>query len=302
MFAFQRHHDYQLTIPTLPVGGLTDLPLQLDSDAPFALRLIRTRNLPAESGFMFQTPTKQFQSSDFRTDRYFPQFPGDFSTPSRGAEVRPPMVYPINSQIVVNVANNTGEPITNARLLFRGSKLYAPGSIQLPTYPARLSGLPFSYQVPVLNVGLAGSGTETRRDNQLRVRQDADFVYRYGAADPFTQTFQGGPTPFGYSVNSGTGINGANYDEIFVQLKDEAKQPYSNEPIHINDLFGQGTPSVLEVAGANDNQILFFPGLLTPEIYIEREHSLYFDVFRQDTTGFPVNLFFRFQGMKVYPQ
>jgi hypothetical protein len=311
MLVYQRHHDYQLTIPTLPPGGLNDLPLQLDSDAPFALRLVKSRNIPAESGFMFQTPTKQFQSSTYRTDRYVPQAAGQFSQPSRGAEVRPPMVYPVSSQIICNVANNTGETITNARLLFRGSKLYAPGALQFPTYPARLQGLPFTYQVPVFNVPLTG---EPLRDNQLRIRQDADFAFRYGVCDPFFQTVAGGPTPPGYSINSPGGEWGANFTEVYVQLKDEARQPYSNEPIHVNDLFGQGRPSSFianqQTAGANDDQVLFFPGLFTPEIYIQREHSLYFDVYRNDVavpdnpplSGWPVNLYFRFQGMKVIPR
>jgi hypothetical protein len=299
--AFQRHHDYQLTIPSLPPGGLSDVPLQLDSDAPFALRLVKTRNIPAESGFMFQNPKKQFQSNGFRTDRTYPSFPGNFSQPSHGAIVRPPMVYPVNSQILVNVANTTGETITNARLIFRGSKLYAPGAMVFPEYPPRLAGLPFSYQVPVLQVGLAGTESASRRDNQLRIRQDADFAFRYGVCDPFAVQIEGGPTPFGVIPgNANSVLQGPNFTELYVQLKDESRKPYSNEPIHIDDLLGQGLPSVLDVAGADNDGVLFFPGLFTPEILIEKEHSLYFDIFRMDTTGFPVDLYFRFQGMKVY--
>jgi hypothetical protein len=301
---FQRHHDYQLTIPVLPAGGLTDVPLQLDSDAPFCLRLVKSRNIPAESGWMFQNPKKQFQSTTYRTDRTFPGFPGNFSQPTRGALVRPPMVYPVNAQIVCNIANNTGAPITNARLLFRGSKLYAPGAMVFPEYPARLSGLPFSYQVPVLGVGLAGTDSASRRDNQVRIRQDADFAFRYGVCDPFFVSIDGGPTPPGYAPGIGDlgsgATQGANFTEVYVQLKDEARKPYSNEPIHVDDLLGRGFPHPYNVAGANNDQVLFLPGLFTPEIIVEQEHSLYFDVFREDATGFPVDLYFRFQGMKVY--
>jgi hypothetical protein len=293
---FQRHHDFQLTIPSLPAGGLTDVPLPLDSDAPFALRLVKSRNIPAESGFMFQNPKKQFQSTGFRTDRTYPSFSGDFSQPTHGAIVGPPMVYPVNSQIVCNIGNTTGETIINARLIFRGSKLYAPGAMQFPEYPPRLSGLPFTYQVPVLQVGL----NSITRDLQLRIRQDAAFALRYAVVDPFAVQVEGGPTPFGVAPGLGTTLQGPNFSELYVQLKDEARKPYSNEPIHVNDLFGQGFPSVLDVAGANNDGVLFFPGLFTPEILIEKEHSLYFDIFRTDTTGFPVDLYFRFQGMKVY--
>jgi len=221
---FQRHHDYQLTIPTLPVGGLTDVPLQLDSDAPFALRLVKSRNIPAASGFMFQNPKKQFQSSGFRTDLYVPQFTGDFAQPSRGAPIRPPMIYPVNAQIVCNIANNTGEPITNARLLFRGSKLYQPGALQFPVYPPKLAGLPFTYQVPVFQVPPSGP---VLKDNQLRIRQDANFALRYGVCDPFFVTVEGGPTPPNFNNTGATAFNpnGPNYTELYVQLKDEARQP-----------------------------------------------------------------------------
>lgn len=293
---FHRHQDYQLTIATLPVGGVTDVALQLDSDAPFALRLVKSRNIPAGSGFMFQTPTKQFQSSGFRTDRIPGAFSGEFSRPSHGSIVHPPMIYPVSSQIVCSIANNSGSPITNARLLFRGSKLYSPGALQFPTYPAQLSPLTFTYQVPLLNVPAVGPALV---DNQVRIRQDADYAIRFAVCDPFFPTKVGGPVPPGYSINGPTNLNGPNFSEVYVTLRDEAKQPYSNEPIHVNDLMGQGRPANFGQAGANNDEVLFFPGKFTPEIYVQKEHSLYFDVIRNDPGGLPVNLWFRFGGMKV---
>ena len=39
---------------------------------------------------------------------------------------------------------------------------------------------------------------------------------------------------------------------------------------------------------------------MTPEIYLPARHQFYFDVTRNDTSGDPVDLYFRFIGMKVF--
>ena len=91
---------------------------------------------------------------------------------------------------------------------------------------------------------------------------------------------------------------------VYVQLKDESGKPFSNVPIHINDLFGQGFPYLPNNVNqaTQDDAVLFTPGLLTPEIYIPRRTNFYFDVYRNDPGGVPVDLYFRFCGMGVYPQ
>ena len=89
------------------------------------------------------------------------------------------------------------------------------------------------------------------------------------------------------------------YTELSIQIRDEQRKAYSNVPIHVNDLFGEGLPTPFGT-GANDDQVLFTPGLITPEIYIPRRHNLYFDVTRNDGEGLPVDLYFRFGGMKVF--
>jgi hypothetical protein len=204
------------------------------------------------------------------------------------------MIYPPGAQIVVDIGNNTGATITDAQLLFRGSKLFADGAIDAPTYPPRLAALPFTYQTIVRQVTAA----ETRTDLQLRVINDADFAYRCGVCDPFGLLVDGQPT-------STFLVNVPQFQELYIQLKDEARKFYSNVPIHVNDLFGQAQP--VNAPNGNDQSVAFFPGLLTPEIYIPRDHSLYFDVHRADnpanpTTGNPVDLFFRFVGAKVFAQ
>lgn len=289
----ERHQDYMIRIPSVPAGGITDFPLQLDTDAPFALRLVKSRNIGL-SGWRFQTPRRQYQSSQLRTDLYSVLNSGVF--PSRGVVIYPQIIYPIGSQIVVDIGNNTGSPILNAILLFRGSKLFQDGAIAAPTYPSKLAGLPFTYETVVPGVPVSGSPIF---DNQLQVIHDADFVYRCGLCDPFTLVVDGQPTSF-------ASVTTPQFSEVYVQLKDESRKFYSNIPIHVNDLFGQITPFSTG-AGGNDERVDFHPGLITPEIYIPRDHSLYFDVYRNDdptnpAVNMPVDLRFRFVGQKVFQQ
>lgn len=291
----ERHQDYQLTVASVPPGGVTNVPLQLDTDAPFCLRLVKSRNL-GPSGFKYQNPRRMYTSSGFQTDLIQNVLTNEYR-PSRGIVQYPQMLYAPGGSIVCDIANNTGEALTNVKLLFRGSKLYDSRAISAPTYPPRFGPLPFTYPAQIMN--LTANGAQSRSvDNQLQVRRDADFAFRCGVCDPFLLavdgTASGGPQP--------------NFQEVYVQLKDESRKAYSNEPIHINDLFGQAAPfSDATFGNSNNDGVEWLPGNLTPEIYIPRDHSLYFDVFRFDDptnfeTGRPVNLYFRFVGAKVFAQ
>jgi hypothetical protein len=236
--------------------------------------------------------------------------------PSRGAIIYEEFVYPPGGTIWVDVGNTGDAPITNARLLFRGSKLYTDGTMWSPTYPERMAVLPSIYQIVVPGVPLVQASP---LENLLTINNDADFVFRCGVCDAFTLT---SPPPSGslqftaglFQMISSTGqaqgvtnpfdptqdiAGGVGPTNVFVQLRDENRKAYSNVPIHVNDLFGQGLPTPFGT-GSDDDQVLFTPGLITPEIYLPRRHSLYFDVTRNDTSGVPVDLYFRFIGMKVF--
>jgi hypothetical protein len=122
----------------------------------------------------------------------------------------------------------------------------------------------------------------------LNIRSDADFALRYMVADPFRMATDGGEHP-----------PLQHFTEVYVQLRDESRKPYSNEPIHIDDLFGQGSPQSF----ADTIFPVFLPGFVSPEIYKPRESALYFDVYRDDSAfrnQFPVTIHFRFQGAKVF--
>ena len=295
----ERKQDYQLTVPVVPPGGVRNVPLTLETDAPFALRLVKSRNIGL-NGWRFQTPRKVWQSNQLRTDWSVSFGAGSGPFPSQGAPIYPEMVYPIGSQIVVDIGNDTDEDIINARLLFRGVKLFRNGALSAPTYPAQFNTLPFTYPVVVQSVGLAASATRPfTASAQLQIKEATDFVFRYGVCDPFFLIQAGGILPPGFLAVGGQLAQQPNFDEVYVMLRDESRKAYSNEPIHINDIFGQGFPlnhaSGSDYLGAGP----VFPGLIIPEIYIPRNASIYFDIFRFDTTGVPVDLHFRFQGAKV---
>jgi hypothetical protein len=297
----ERHQDYQLSIPTLPAGGLEQVPLPLDSDAPFALRLVRTRNLgPAgfpAAGFRFYTPREKLQSPDYRTD-WFSDGQGHLFR-SRGVVIYPQMIYPANSSILVDIQNQTGSPISNVRILFRGAKLFPDGAFPIKTYPAQCSLLPFQYPLVVPGIPVTGLSTvvpgltSSATLNQiLNINSDADFVYRYGVCDPFALAIDGGVNPPPQT-----------YTELYVTIRDESRKPYSNEPIHVNDLFGQLDVSHGSTGNVNDPNVDFFPGIMRPELYLLKEEALYFDIYRDDSglvNQFPVQLNFRFGGVKVF--
>jgi hypothetical protein len=277
----ERHQDYITPLVTVPPGGVLQVPLQLDTDAPFALRLVRSRGIGL-NGWRFTNPRQAYQSNYLRTDWIVPVQPDTIAYPSRGSVIYPEMVYAPGSTILYDIGNATDSPITG-QLLFRGSKLYKDGSLWVPTYPERMSPFPAIYQVVVPSVGL----TSTILNNQLQIKNDADFVFMCGACDPFTLTPDASADAFQFS-------------NVYVQLRDEQKKAYSNAPIHVNDLFGQGLPVPFQTGSNDDDQVLFTPGLMTPEIYLPARHNFYFDVYRSDTSGASVDLYFRFIGLKVF--
>ncbi len=288
----ERHQDYQISLPSIPPGGLQNLSITLDSDAPFLLRLVRSRGL-YPGLFMFQNAKKQWTSNGFMTDLVGPQDAAGSFFPSRGKPIAPQMVYPASSQIVIDVSNPTSSSIDGARLLFRGSKLYKDGAVRSFAYPPAFDPLSFVFTKVIPNVPPVGRLLNL----QFEMLSNFDFVYMAGVCDPFDISTPAPVYPAGCISN------------LDVTLRDEARQPYSNEPIHINDLFGQGLPtSTPLVASATtdssqDDAVVQYPGLVTPAIYLPRNSSLYMDLVRNDSgMGFTnVNLHFRLIGIQVRP-
>lgn len=281
----ERHQDYLVSVASVPAGGVTQVPIKLDTDAPFAMRLVRSRNIGL-NGWRFTNPRQAYNSNQLRTDWIVPVLSGLQPMPSRGSIMNEQMIYEPGSSILVDIGNTTGEPISTAQLLFRGSKLYQDGTLFVPTYPAKCSLFPAVYQVVVPAVPVTG----TILNNVLSIKNDADFVFQGGVCDAFT-------------LNADAEFSAFTFSNVYVTLRDESYKAYSNAPIHVNDLFGAGLPNPYQGGDANDDSVLFTPGLMTPEIYIPRRHNLYFDVTRDDSKvegSAPVDLYFRFIGWKVF--
>ncbi len=75
-------------------------------------------------------------------------------------------------------------------------------------------------------------------------------------------------------------------NEIFIKLRDEDEKPYSNDFVHMDVMFGNSAfPVTYPLAATNVAPIACgpnSPGLLFPEIYIPKNHLIYYDVKRDD--------------------
>jgi hypothetical protein len=271
----ERHQDYMLSL-TLPAGGLTGVELKLDWDAPFALRWVKQRWTPTATpsswAYRFRLPNGRYFTEGTLIEDTFGN-----GTLNLGRPIYPQCLYPAGSSILIDLVNNALIPLVGVNLLFRGSKVFAhdiPGS---QTYPHRCSLEPFSYRVAV--PGIVQSNGNANLNNALTIQDDADFVLRYGFADAF-------------SLTAGNGT----YNQMYVQIKDKWLKPYSNIPIHVDDVFGSSN----SVAAGSNANCYYRPGLFTPEIYLPRNWQLYFDIFRNDSSGGTVAMQFNFGGVKVF--
>ena len=296
----ERHYDYVIgpnqdsRLASVAAGTIIDkIKLQTDGDAPFELRSRAVRC--AYDASLTQTPligltsqwtgpTRDYRSS-FLLESLQMAYYGQGGTPK---PIVPGIRYPANSIIEIDIWHRGTTTITNLTFYFRGVKLYDWGAVPGPTYPPVFKrGQTFSYPINVASLGVS----ETRLTNLFTCKQDADFVFRAGQ----------GPTLF----TSG----GRTLAEIFITLKDADKNPYSNDFVHFDILFGSGAAPATIPVGATPSYISPFgtgpaqPGLVYPEIYIPKNQQLIYDLQRADGSGgsnqsetFNFNLI----GMKVF--
>lgn len=295
-----RWQIYQLTIDTVPVGGVTDVSLDLDSDSGFALRRVTTRNLGSQ-GFRFRNANGTLTSPTFESARVAPVAPLVEPFPQRGGlRKNPEMIYPPNSTIRVDVQNDTAAPLSNVQIIFHGSKLFERRDNR-PDFPARMAVLPFIQQTIIRDIPLVGSVEQI----PMTVSQDCDFVFRGAVGDPFRLGVEGGPVRGAGLPPDGDGANPAfgSFTNMTCLVMDGDLKPYMNEAVHVNEVFGQNNPFPPISAGGQDDPAMWRPGLFTPQIYVERLHSLYVSVFRNDSTPGqgPIDFWIRWHGCKVYP-
>lgn len=298
----ERHQDYVYTAPTLPGGALITDQFRLDPDAPFLLRGLAAR-IPytangTQDGLQYVSMRYSGPQQDYKADVPIPlalQMPyyGQVGNPlGRYPQVR----YPGSGIISIDLINNGAAPLVGLQLFFRGVKLFQPGIVSNYTYPAQFARppLPYIYSLAHPNTVIPLLGvTETRLNQIWTCDNDADFVLRGGQA-------------------GGRAFVASTY-EVFLTFKDERGKPYSNAPVHADVLFGRyggvfpaafpcgPTPNFLNPVGPGPSN----PGLFFPEIYVPRQHILYYDVSRDDSghagmvaVDYPVSLI----GMKVWPK
>ena len=293
----ERHFDYVLgpgqdaRLASVAPGQTIELQLPLDSDAPFFLRSRAMRvsydSLRRQTGLnhlllRWANSVHKFQSQNFVRQSLLGPYFGQLGNP---IPVEPEVAYPRQGAIRVDVLNDGASALSNVTLYFRGVKRYAPGSVKAYTYPAKFGPLPFVYSKPLVeNLPVVTAGVRY----VFECKTDADFVMRGGQCG----------SPF-----SGTPVN-----EVFITMRDEDEKPYSNAPVHMDVLFGNADAGAIYPAGTSAGVAPVgagpqAPGLFYPEIYVPKNHIMYFDVARNDIAyggAVPVTLPLLFHGMKVF--
>ena len=301
----ERHQDYILTIPSL-LAGQTLSPATLgplDLDAPFLCRGVGLHMVPVAPSRL-QTDNKSIsiriknQAGGDLSQVLVPApqfFNAAYGQNGMYRPVWPQLPYPPGGTIQIEITNGTAHTLTNTQVIFRGVKLFPDGAIPNPTYPAQCRALDFSYQ--------SGKGTQVDpaivlQSNDAIYRRifqvdgDADFVLRGGFAGNWSSVGSGTYSAFGYT-------------ELYIQLMDATLKPYSNAPIHIDWLFGNAGGQFI----AGGPQLVLgnsAPGLLIPELYMPKNTTIFFDLFRQDgpyvtaTDALPVRLSIAWVGSKIY--
>ncbi len=304
----ERHQDYVLgpnqdsrLASVAPGEVVTGIQLQLDNDAPFVLRgrayRVQYDTLASRTQVGLNDLSLRYSGPlrDFRQQTYIPQ---NLVMPFGGQGgawkgLKQQVYYPSGGIIMVDLVNTSAtNTLTNLTLFFRGVKLFPWGMVPAYTYPPRFRCLPFEYPIaPIASYNPNGviqnlETAETRVLQQFQCQNDADFVFRYGQAGPSYAPF---PLEVGFI------------------LRDENQKAYSNDFVHYEVLFGPtlgnypvGGSTIKAVGTGNAT-----PSVMYPEIYVPKNHLLYYDVKRSDSgfagtatiPSFPVNLI----GSKVYP-
>jgi hypothetical protein len=273
------HYDYQLKLGAILNGASTpQVELQIQPGAPFALRGIGGYNVGAPS-FGFINVTELSGAAIQFTDAYDNWLQtdkigtlGDWPTGGLNAQYEPvynQVMYQPGSVISVRVTNNSGINWNDARIVFRGTKLFYEDRIYSPCYPKCYTAIP--YQFPV-TYGTAKDviqvpASTTVRNIPLSVL-GADFVLRGGMITNDT------------SVSSSIG-------DLEVLLRSQDDRPYANDFIHWQWLFSGGLASR--------------PGVWYPEIYLPKDRILLIDC-KQGESALAAQFSLTFTGERIWPK
>jgi len=283
----QRHFDYVLgpnqdsRLASVAAGAvIEEILLNTDGDAPFvltgrAVRCAYNSSDIARTGALSQSalqglktrwtgPNRDYRQQTFLRESLQMVYYGQFGNPK---PIVPGILYPPRSVLRLDLKHTGANAITNLTFYWRGYKLYPEGAVPAYTYPKRLASQTFSYPVFVSQLGVS----ETRLNQIFTCKPDADFVLRAGQ----------GMTPLLIGTQSPRVLA-----EVAIRLRDHQKNPYSNDYIPFDILFGTGAfPQVIPLEtvsvspfGTGPGQ----PGLFYPEIYVPKNHQLVYDLQRAD--------------------
>ena len=288
--------------PTLLAGGsgaaggasLNQIPLVTDSDAPFRLMGVVVWNLNVENGQGFDGQVSiRFNRPDGRliqklltsSNLLYPGNRYNVTPPQPNkalcSPINPNVVYPPHSTITIDLTGlpttATNPPTPSFIVIFVGVKLFQPGEVWAPGYPAKWRALSYLDNLTVSPFNNANGALI----NQYFTPQqnDCDFVWQGGA---YTDYPVGLTTPLCQLVDLG------------VIVRDKALKGYSNGYVPAALLF--------PFLGAE------MPGWTYPEIYIPKQEQISFDFnylypgFVPGTSPTALTVVLGLKGMKVYPQ
>lgn len=281
----ERQRDYSLffSSPLVALGQQPAQQVRIDTDGPFALREIGFSGiggvLPQGIAIKFQDDIGRFVEQDVIPSFGELPFSGAALTGYTGlipffTPILPQIVYPPNATIVVYLSNtNPSVSVEGLRIIFRGVSLHPRGTILNGfAYPKYFREIPFAYaeyltltQSPQIN-------------NVLNVKPDADFVLRAMQFVPVTSG--------GYTIQTSFGQN------WLIQLKDQNGKYY--QTAKNSDTIASAGVFPDSIAG---HLTPYAPGIFVPEIYLQKNSALYYDIQAPST---PISVIARFIGSKIF--
>lgn len=204
------HYDYQVRCGAIANGVTRDnIELNFLPGAPFCLRGIGGYNVasgplvaPLTGGFLeFSDPTDNFlQTQSIGIS-------GDWPRGGQQALYEPvyqQLVYGPGSTMRIRLTNSSGADWADARLVFRGTKLFYRETIYAPAYPDCYTSLPFDQSLTFT------VGANTTLPEQPLVVNGTDWVFRGATLE----------------VTSGS------MADLEMQITTQDNKPYSNDYIH----------------------------------------------------------------------
>jgi hypothetical protein len=261
----ERHHDYVLRNIGITPNGQKDFVVLMDFDAPFALRTL----FGAASMNYFSFQLIGFDDRFYQQGTVFSNVTVDslLNTPGSFFMFYPQITMPIQGAFRIRLKDLSGAGIDGGVLVFRGTKIY-PSDTSLafgPQYPPNFAELnfryPFNFTIPLGT----GANPTVLQHQPFNIKPDADFVFRMGAS--FVQP--------GADAYDAAGVD--------CVLRDQYGKPFSS------DSTGPSVPGwvplhLLFPVPNNSSRISIPDVTIYPEIYVQRNTQLLFDIRRTSGT------------------